>query len=462
MKKILIFCFTFLSTTLLFACEKNEINPDIPVTLEVPVNEVTFWAEGGERVFELTSNTGIQVTSGASWCKAELMPGQNNRIRLTAGKNNEIGVDRSTDVTLQAGEITKKIKVVQFSEEPRAEVLEKGAYFNDNQTTEFFLTVSSNLDYTFETPSWVEEGEVKNVDALTKKHHFNAHRLTRANSKRDDEILVKFHGQAKVDDIVISIGQSNKKNEFSSASYNILVGTWQERKEMVYTIIDTYDFDIWGTQEGTLVHLTDITRKYDKYNFIGVGRDGENKGEYSAILYKTDRFEVVDEGNFWFSNTPERPSYGWDATGYRRICTWGKFRDKETNNYFYFFNSHFDHQGAVARYESAKLLQSKIESIVESGYPVFASGDYNCTPDSEPIMYLKSKGLLFDSRDLSSDPRGPLGSFNGLNPNVVSQNRIDFIFVSKEIDVKQYRVIDDRVGGKCPSDHDPVYIVIEF
>ena len=89
-------------------------------------------------------------------------------------------------------------------------------------------------------------------------------------------------------------------------------------------------------------------------SYIGAGRDdGEDAGEHSAIFYKTSRFDLLDKGNFWFSETPDVPGKGWDATCCNRICSWGKFRDKESGKVFYFFNSHYDHQGKVARRESS-------------------------------------------------------------------------------------------------------------
>ncbi|RNC63373.1 hypothetical protein D7D25_16820 [Proteiniphilum sp. X52] len=383
-------------------------------------------------------------------------------IRITVERNGEIGVERSSEVTVRAKEIVKNIKVRQLSEKPQVSVSQSQICFNENQSLEFSLDISSNLPYSVDLPSWIAEKEPEVVDKWVKRHHFIASALDRSDSKREGTVVVRFNGHSDVKDIVVPVKQSNEHSRFSSGSYNLLVGGWPDRRELVYTIVNRYDFDIWGTQEGTKVHLTDIVNQFKKYHYTGTGRDGGENGEFSAIIYKAARFELLDEGSFWFSNTPEKPSYGWDAVNYRRICSWGKFRDRETYNVFYFFNSHFDHQGAVARVESAKLLLSKIKEIVKNQYPFFASGDFNCKPGSEPIVILKADGQLYDARDLAEEPLGPEGTFNQLKPFEESTNRIDYIFVGKDVKLLQYRVIDDRPYGKCPSDHDPVLIVTEF
>jgi len=458
--KISLFLVTFLSIFPFFACGHGQ---DTEMAfLELAHNDVVFWPEAGEKMIEVRSNAKVTVESTGSWCKAEITPKNGNKIRITVERNGEIGVERSSEVTVRAKEIVRNIKVRQLSEKPRVSVSQSQICFNENQTLGFTLDISSNLPYSVDSPSWIAEMMNEDVDKWVKRHHFIALALDRPESKREGTVVVRFNGHSDVKDIVVPVKQSNEYSRFSSGSYNLLVGGWPDRRELVYTIVNQYDFDIWGTQEGTKVHLTDIVNQFKKYRYTGTGRDGGDTGEFSAIIYNAGRFELLDEGSFWFSNTPEKPSYGWDAVNYRRICSWGKFRDRETYNVFYFFNSHFDHQGAVARVESAKLLLSKIKEIVKNQYTFFASGDFNCQPGSEPISILKAYGQLYDARDLAEEPLGPEGTFNQLKPFEASKNRIDYIFVSKNVKLLQYRVIDDRPYGRCPSDHDPVLIVTEF
>lgn len=193
-----------------------------------------------------------------------------------------------------------------------------------------------------------------------------------------------------------------------------------------------------------------------EYSFIGVGRDdGKLQGEHSAIFYKTERFQLLGKGNFWLSETPEKPSYGWDAR-YRRICSWGKFKDKVTKRVFFVFNSHFDHEAREARKQSGILLVKKINEIAGDG-TVICMGDFNSTPDTKQIKTIKT--LLEDSYSITrTPPYGPVGTFNGFDYNAPLDRRIDYIFVSKTIVVLKYGVLTDSYDQKFPSDHLPVVV----
>ena len=116
------------------------------------------------------------------------------------------------------------------------------------------------------------------------------------------------------------IEAKGKKCKMNIASFNLRMDTdydkenaWKYRKDFACALIAFHDFDIFGTQEGFAHQLKDLTEN-GKYSYVGVGRDdGKSEGEHSAIIYKTNRFTVLKQGNFWFSETPEEPSYGWDA-----------------------------------------------------------------------------------------------------------------------------------------------------
>lgn len=257
------------------------------------------------------------------------------------------------------------------------------------------------------------------------------------------------------------------KSEITIATFNLRMDTpkdgvnaWPNRKEMVKDLVRFYNFDIFGTQEAFKHMLDDI--KTDNYAYIGRGRDdGKEGGEHSAIFYKPSRFDLLEHGDFWYSENTEKPGLGWDAVC-NRICTWGKFRDKQNGKVFFVFNSHFDHQGVVARRESAKLLIAKIKTMA-AGYPVFATGDYNAVEEDEPMQVILKDGMLADAYHLTAEkPYGTIGTFNNFNVNAEMKQRIDHIFVTKNIDVKKYGVLNDIQYGRFPSDHFPVMVVATF
>ena len=267
--------------------------------------------------------------------------------------------------------------------------------------------------------------------------------------------------------VIFELGFAQDGRTLNIATYNLRmnnpgdgVNAWPNRKEQVKALIRFHEFDLFGTQEGFIGQLNDLC-EMPEYAYVGGGRDdGKQAGEHSAILYRKDRFKLLENGDFWLSETPEKPGKGWDATCCNRICSWAKFKDLKTKKDFYFFSVHFDHQGVKARVESGKLMVKKITEIAGAA-PVFCVGDLNSTPDTEQIKSMKS--LLRDSYEVTEmAPYGPVGTFNSFNYNAPMKNRIDYIFVSDQIKVLKYGVLTDSYDQKFPSDHQPVVIKAVF
>jgi endonuclease/exonuclease/phosphatase family metal-dependent hydrolase len=261
---------------------------------------------------------------------------------------------------------------------------------------------------------------------------------------------------------VCSCTGSREPLQLKVATYNLRMDTpqdsanaWTYRADAVKALVAYHDFDLFGTQEGFVHQLRDICT-LPGYAYTGAGRDdGKDAGEHSAIFYKTDRFAIVDAGNFWLRETPDTPGLGWDATCCNRICSWAKFRELKTGSEFFFFNVHFDHQGVVARQESGKLMIAKIREIA-NGAPAIATGDFNSTPDTEQIQALSA--FMNDARSVTRQaPYGPTGTFNRRFANPIGRQPIDYIFVSNDFTVDKYAVLTDyREFPYFPSDHQPV------
>src|SRR5690606_24570908 len=160
-------------------------------------------------------------------------------------------------------------------------------------------------------------------------------------------------------------------------------------------LIQFHDFDIFGTQEGLKHQLDYLQEEMPGYAYIGVGRDdGKDAGEYAAIFYKKELFELLDKGNFWLSEDTTKPNKGWDAV-LPRICSWGKFKEKSSGLVFFFFNTHFDHVGTIARQESAKLILNKINKTTGTS-PTIVTGDFNVDQHSPSYNVLENSNKLAD------------------------------------------------------------------
>lgn len=250
-------------------------------------------------------------------------------------------------------------------------------------------------------------------------------------------------------------------SQMNVATYNLRLNiasdganAWPHRKEAVKALIQYHEIDVFGTQEGLADQIDDLATM-PGFAHVGVGRDdGKRAGEFSAIFYRTARFEVLQHGDYWLSETPERPGKGWDARCCNRIATWAKMRDLRTNAVFYVFSVHFDHEGVVARRESAHLMLRKMRELA-AGYPLLCLGDFNATPESEPIAIM-SAGLSDARRVSATPPYGPAGTFNDFKLDSALPNRIDYIFVNARVRVHKYAALTDSSGARFPSDHLPV------
>jgi len=200
--------------------------------------------------------------------------------------------------------------------------------------------------------------------------------------------------------------------------------------------------------------MQDLRAGLAEYNYVGVGRDdGKTKGEFSAIFFKKDELRLIEESTFWLSETPENVSVGWDAA-LPRICTYALFEHQESKRKYWHFNTHFDHMGVNARAESAKLIASKIGSLVDGEEAVVLSGDFNAEPQEEPILVLRNN---FQDPLETVNLRGPVGTFNGFDLDAILDRRIDYIFF-KETRVVNYQHLDTkRSNNRWISDHLPIY-----
>jgi endonuclease/exonuclease/phosphatase family metal-dependent hydrolase len=233
------------------------------------------------------------------------------------------------------------------------------------------------------------------------------------------------------------------------------VNQWPNRKNKVFELIKKYDPDIFGVQEALPNQMEDLSNNLSDYSFIGVGRDdGKNKGEYSALFFKKEKYKLLDQNTFWLSETPEIPgSKSWDAA-ITRIATWGKFLDLKTNKEFFVLNTHFDHIGKEARKRSAALLKTKATEIART-LPLIIMGDFNCMREEEPyqVMMDSSPPKLSDAAPLPAS-----GTFCGFEVGAMECRPIDYIFHSQHWTSKNYTVISDHNDKYYPSDHLPVMV----
>lgn len=239
------------------------------------------------------------------------------------------------------------------------------------------------------------------------------------------------------------------------------IHAWPNRLNRVASTILFNQADLIGMQEALRDQVLDLDSALTAYSWIGVGRDdGKESGEYAPIFYRTDRFEVLDSGTFWLSLNPDVPgSKDWDAA-ITRITTWVHFYDTYSNSSFYHFNTHFDHKGTVAREKSAELLANRLREL-SGDFPAVLTGDFNFVEST--LGYGVLTQTLKDAMYHTEQPHhGPTGTFSGFEVGSILDRRIDYIFVTEQVDVLQHAILSDNWNGAYASDHLPVVATVRM
>ncbi|MBQ9552189.1 MAG: endonuclease/exonuclease/phosphatase family protein [Clostridia bacterium] len=215
--------------------------------------------------------------------------------------------------------------------------------------------------------------------------------------------------------------------------------------------------DSIGVQEATLQWMTYLRDHLDGYESVGVSRtNGKNRGEFSAIFYKVEKYDLLDSGTFWLSKTPDvAGSSDWGSANIR-ICTWAILQNKETKQTYVHFNTHLDHVSDEARTNQMRVLLEQMKSIA-GDLPVVLTGDFNAGNDSD--MYRTVADALQDSRLTAreTDDQGTFHSYGAITPKL-----IDYIFVSDTITPLVYHVMDDKINDAYLSDHYGIYLDLKL
>ena len=273
-----------------------------------------------------------------------------------------------------------------------------------------------------------------------------------------------------------SSGAETGELKLQVMSFNIRYGSandginhWKNRKEMVCDVIRKHPSDVVGLQEALRFQIDVIREALPVYGEIGVAReDGNNEGEYSSVLYRTERFGVGESGTFWLSDTPEVAGSNTWGNACVRICSWARLIETKTGRGFYVFNLHLDHISQSSREKSAVLLAERIKNRRYKD-PFVVTGDFNAGEDNPVIAYLKGKIAvegpdgskmktpvpMIDTFRVLHPDEEDVGTFNGFKGNRQG-DKIDYVFVPPGTKILEAEILYDNVDERYPSDHYPV------
>lgn len=251
---------------------------------------------------------------------------------------------------------------------------------------------------------------------------------------------------------LLSCEEEKEYVDLSVMSFNIRLNTsvdkgvksWGIRRPLVKDYVISKSADVVCFQEVTVSQKEHIKEDFaDSYETYWKGRDNTSETEGLAILYKKDRFELVESGVFWLSETPEEMSKGWSAL-YYRICVNVTLRDKISDKVFTVYNVHLDHISGEARENGIKLVAERAK---EKGNEAIICGDFNANESSECVSALALTHNSAKAVASISDEGGTYNDFGGIMIQLLADfyaTPIDHIFVEKSIIVDEYVIFDER------------------
>ncbi len=292
---------------------------------------------------------------------------------------------------------------------------------------------------------------------------------TPADGDSEDEAESDFEAES------VENGEEAGDMQLRIMSFNLRLGVapdgenhWSKRKSIVINFLNAETPDVFGIQEGWEFQLEDIVNGVPGYAWVGVSRNNNILDEFSAILYRTGRFDVLESNTFWLSDTPEEPGTKFsDQQSCVRICTWAHLYDRESGRDFYAFNTHYDYVTADEIQEkSSALIATRIKEIA-GDKPVFLTGDFNVPVGSDAYLILTG-GMQYEGAGLELyDPWTELGvaeegSFHDFTGVATSDSRIDWILHSAHFSAVSAEVEHYSEEGFYPSDHFPISAEIEI
>jgi len=262
-------------------------------------------------------------------------------------------------------------------------------------------------------------------------------------------------------------------------TFNIRYGTandgenrWELRKPILLECLQKYKPDILCTQEAMPMQIKDIHEHFPQWGVFGKGRYHDTPmpsrphesmdGESCRIFYDQSKYELLQDGTFWHSDTPDVPASATWGNNLPRIVTWGLFRTRQGARTFMVMNTHF-HWGELYVAQTTDLIMKKWRELA-GDQPTLFAGDFNLAPTSPtharfcgktasgPDRSLRYFADAYETLNMPQTDMGTGHSFKG----VLNQDRIDWILYTGEFTPKEITIIRDNVNGRYPSDHYPV------
>lgn len=232
---------------------------------------------------------------------------------------------------------------------------------------------------------------------------------------------------------------------------------WPDRLPVITELIERRRPDIIGTQEGLYHQLVDLAATLPAYEWIGTGRDGDSKGEFMAVFYRSERLVPLAYENYWLSDTPALAGSRTWGNNYPRMVTSVRFRDRVSGGEILFVNTHLDHEVQLSRERAAALILERLATVT-SRTPVILVGDFNAGAGANPVYALLTGRGGFTDSWVAVGNADTLGTFHSFKGAAAARGarRIDWILSRGPVEALSSEIVTDARGSQLPSDHFPV------
>ena len=278
-------------------------------------------------------------------------------------------------------------------------------------------------------------------------------------------IPVTTQAESPVKVMTFNIRYDGGKRELPGPETPWIAASGKHRRDLVLDVIESTDADIIGLQEALEHQARAVCERMKAHRCYSVGRiDGKQAGEHCTLLYRADRFELVDEGTFWLCETPNKPGSKHPDAACERISSWIRLTDKQNDNrQLLVVNMHWDHKGQQAREFAAQSVMDFLAKQ-QGDAELIVMGDTNSHPDNKAIqtMVSDSRVPLVDCyRAVHTRPAEDELTFNGFEGDTKG-TPIDYIFATKGLQPTSAEIVRTSFNGVYPSDHYPVVVDLTF
>lgn len=235
---------------------------------------------------------------------------------------------------------------------------------------------------------------------------------------------------------------------------------WPVRRPVLAALLRGTDADVIGVQELKGGPAAELLGDLPELRMLGRDRFGGSDDEHGAVLYRPDRLDALEVGDFWLSDTPDEVASVTWGTVFPRMVTWVRFRHTASGREFLLANTHFpwrEVEDIRARELSAELIADRLP-VLAGDLPTVLMGDFNTRADTTPHALL-AEHYVDAYETTPGGPAGPEGTFHDFTG--VADDRIDWI-LTRGFAARSFRTIDTREGTVWPSDHFPIQAELDW